>query len=68
MICNNFNESHRISAEDFFLNDPELQDEIPSTYLSHKELHEYAMRKAVIISRKLKQLQAEGKVGINDYQ
>lgn len=53
--------------EDFFLNDPELQDETPPAYLSHKELYEYAIRKSTIIFRKIKQLQEEGKDGVDNY-
>lgn len=55
-----------IFSEDFFLNDPELQDDIPPAYLSHKELFEYAIRKGSIISRKLRQMQAEGNVSLDD--
>lgn len=54
-------------VEDFFLNDPELQDETPPSYLSHKELYEYAIRKSTIIFRKIKQLQEEGKDGVDNY-
>lgn len=53
--------------EDFFLNDPELQDEIPPSYLSHKELYEYAIRKSTIVFKKIRQLQNEGKDGVDNY-
>lgn len=49
------------------MNDPELQDETPPSYLSHKELYEYAIRKSTIIFRKIKQLQEEGKDGVDNY-
>lgn len=55
-------------VEEFFLNDPELHDEVPPAYLSHKEVYEYAVRRSVIISRKLRELQADGKVGLDDFQ
>ncbi|XP_055310444.1 probable peroxisomal acyl-coenzyme A oxidase 1 [Sitodiplosis mosellana] len=55
------------AREDFFLNDPELQDETPPSYLSHKELYEYAIRKSTIVFRKIKQLQEEGKDGVDNY-
>lgn len=54
-------------AEDFFLNDPELEDDIPPAYLSHKEVYEYAIRKSTIIFRKIRQLQEEGKDGVDNY-
>lgn len=56
-----------IFAENFFLNDPELQDEIPPAYLSHKELYEYGIRKATIVFKKIRQLQDEGKDGVDNY-
>lgn len=54
-------------AEEFFLNDPDLQDEVPSVYLSHKELYEYAIRKATIIFTKIRKLQEDGKDGVDNY-
>lgn len=56
-----------VVSENFFLNDPELEDDIPPAYLSHKELYEYAIRKATIIFRKIRQLQEEGKDGVDNY-
>jgi len=32
-----------------FLEDPALQDDLPISYLSHKELYEHSLRKACII-------------------
>lgn len=55
------------STEDFFLNDPELQDKVPTAYLSHKELYEDAIRKSTIIFKKVRQLQMEGKDGVDNY-
>lgn len=54
-------------VENFFLNDPELQDEIPPAYLSHKEVYEYAIRKSTLIFKKIRQLQEEGKDGVDNY-
>lgn len=56
-----------LGTEQFFLEDPELQDEVPPAYLSHKELYEYGIRKATIIFRKIRQLQDEGKDGVDNY-
>lgn len=56
-----------VIAESFFLNDPEFDDEIPPAYLSHKEIYEYAIRKSTIIFRKIRQLQEEGKDGVDNY-
>lgn len=54
-------------SETFFLTDPELQDEIPLSYLSHKELYEASIRKATIIFKKIRQLQQQGKDGVENY-
>lgn len=54
-------------AEEFFLSDPEFEDEVPSAYLSHKEVYENAIRKATIVFRKIRQLQDEGKDGVDNY-
>lgn len=56
-----------IIPENYFLNDPELQDDIPVAYLSHKELYEYAIRKATVIFKKIRKLQDEGKDGVDNY-
>lgn len=53
--------------EVFFLDDPELQDEIPMSYLSHKEIYEETIRKATIVFRKIRQMQLEGKDGVDNY-
>lgn len=54
-------------SESFFLDDPELHDEIPLSYLSHKELYEETIRKAIIVFRKIRQMQSEGKDGVDNY-
>lgn len=37
------------------------------SYLSHKELYEQTIRKAVIIFRKIREMQIEGKDGVDNY-
>lgn len=54
-------------SETFFLNDPELQDEIPLSYLSHKEVYETSIRKATLIFKKVQQLQQQGMDGVDNY-
>jgi len=49
--------------ESYFLNDPELQDKVPTSYLSHKEVYEDSIRKSTIVLKKLKTLQDEGNCG-----
>lgn len=54
-------------SESFFLNDPELQNEVPLSYLSHKELYEASIRKTTIISKKIRQLQQQqGQDGVKN--
>lgn len=53
--------------ENFFLNDPELQDKVASSYLSHKDVYEEAVRKATVTLKKLKQLEAQGRGGEDLY-
>lgn len=55
------------AREDYFLSDPEFEDEVPSAYLSHKEMYENAIRKATIVFRKIRKLQEEGKDGVDNY-
>ncbi|XP_054268638.1 probable peroxisomal acyl-coenzyme A oxidase 1 isoform X2 [Macrosteles quadrilineatus] len=47
----------RKEMEDFFLNDPELKDKVPSEYLSHKEKYQEAVRKSCILFRKIDEWQ-----------
>lgn len=56
-----------IFVEKFFFDDPSLVDKAPSAYLSHKEVYENSVKKSTIIVKKIKQLQAEGKDGIDNY-
>ncbi|KAL7046205.1 hypothetical protein ACKWTF_002509 [Chironomus riparius] len=53
--------------ENFFLSDPELEDKVPTSYLSHKEKYENAVRKAVLVVNKIKELQADGRGGVDIY-
>lgn len=47
--------------EGHFLCDPELKIDLDMSYLSHKEKYEEAVRRAVIIQRKIQKLQSEGR-------
>ncbi|XP_004530468.1 probable peroxisomal acyl-coenzyme A oxidase 1 [Ceratitis capitata] len=53
--------------EKMFLDDPELQDDLPISYMSPKELYEHSVRKAVIIANKLRELRAEGEDDVDTY-
>lgn len=53
--------------EEFFLNDPELNDKTPYYFKSHKEKYEDSIRKAVVICKKIAQLQEQGKDGVDNY-
>lgn len=55
------------SAEKLFLEDPELQDDIPTSYLSHKELYEHSVAKACKVFMKIRTLQDEGKGGVDNF-
>lgn len=59
--------SHFYFTENFFLNDPELEDKTPNYYKSHKEKYENSIRKAVVVCKKIKQLQEQGKDGVENY-
>lgn len=56
------------NKESYFLNDPELQDKVPTSYLSHKEVYEESIRKSTIVLKKLKALEAEGNGGPELYR
>ncbi|XP_001361780.1 probable peroxisomal acyl-coenzyme A oxidase 1 [Drosophila pseudoobscura] len=55
------------SLEKMFLEDPALKDDLPISYLSHKELYEHSLRKACIIGEKIRKLRAEGEDGVDTY-
>lgn len=50
-------------SENFFLNDPDLKDKVATSYLSHTDVYEDAIRKATIVLRKLKELEVQGRGG-----
>lgn len=53
--------------ENFFLSDPELQDNVAVSYMSHKEKYEEAIRKSTLVFRKIRDLQAQGRDGVGIY-
>ncbi|KAG5679146.1 hypothetical protein PVAND_008737 [Polypedilum vanderplanki] len=53
--------------EDFFLSDQELMDKVPISYLSHKEKYEQAIRKVVLVVKKIQELQAQGRASVDIY-
>lgn len=55
-----------IFTENFFLNDPELKEDIPTSFLSHKELYEDSIRKATILFKKMRDLR-EQSGGVDNY-
>ncbi|XP_034937330.1 probable peroxisomal acyl-coenzyme A oxidase 1 [Chelonus insularis] len=57
----------RRETEEYFLSDPELKDDIPASYLSHKEVYENAIRKGCILLRKIQYLQEQGKGELDMY-
>jgi hypothetical protein len=66
-LCDTFFKLCISFSEQFFLSDPELQDKIPLSFASHKELYEESVRKATHICRKINQLNSEGNDGIDNY-
>ena len=48
-------------VERLFLDDPELQDDIPPRFKSHKEIYEDAIRKGCHVIKKVRELQESGK-------
>lgn len=54
-------------AEKLFLDDPALKDDLPTSYMSHKELYEDSLRKACLIGEKIRQLRADGEDGVDTY-
>lgn len=57
----------RREREEYFLSDPELHDEIPEKFKSHKQKYEEAVRKTCRVLQKVKDLQECGKGGIDVY-
>lgn len=54
-------------SENFFLSDPELKDSVSISYLSHKEKYEEAIRKSILVFKKIRVLQEQGKDGVELY-
>lgn len=54
-------------VENFFLSDPEMKDETPISYLSHKEKYESAVKRVVLVLKKIQELQAQGRAGVDIY-
>ena len=50
------------------MEDPELEDDLPISYMSHKELYEHSLRKAVVIAKKIRKLRSEGQDSVETYQ
>lgn len=54
----------RFSLENYFLNDPEIQNHVDMSYLSHKEKYEEAIRRVTVVMKKIRHLQqSEGQNG-----
>lgn len=51
-----------------FLEDPALEDDLPVSYMSHKELYEHSLKKACIIGEKIRKLRADGEDGVDTYK
>lgn len=54
-------------TEKEFLEDPELEDDVPVSYLSHKELYEHGIKKATLVAKKLRELQEQGRTSVDNY-
>lgn len=54
--------------ENIFLNDPELKDDLPISYMSHKELYEHSIRKAVRIAEKIREIRNSGDDSVETYK
>lgn len=57
----------RRERENFILSDPELQDDIPAKYKSHKEIYEDAIRKGCRVLQMVQQLQERGQGGMDAF-
>lgn len=56
------------AREHLFMNSPEFHDEVPSYFLSHKEIYEESIRKATVIFTKVKKsLLEQGKYDAKNY-
>ena len=43
-------------------------DELPISYMSHKELYEHSVRKAVVLAKKIRKLRQDGEDSVETYQ
>uniref|UniRef100_A0A1A9VP18 Acyl-coenzyme A oxidase n=1 Tax=Glossina austeni TaxID=7395 RepID=A0A1A9VP18_GLOAU len=57
----------RKALEKLFLEDPELKDDLPLSYMSHKQIYENSVRKAVLIAKKLRDLRDIGELSVDTY-
>lgn len=57
----------RRKQERYFLDDPQLKQNIPLKCRSHKEVYEESLRTACIVLSKIKELQLSGKAGVELY-
>ncbi|XP_065370396.1 probable peroxisomal acyl-coenzyme A oxidase 1 [Calliphora vicina] len=57
----------RKSLEKRFLDDPELKDDLPISYMSHKQLYEHSVRKAVRIAEIIRELRDNGEDSVDTY-
>ncbi|XP_013097816.2 probable peroxisomal acyl-coenzyme A oxidase 1 [Stomoxys calcitrans] len=55
------------ALEQNFLNDPELKDDLPISYMSHKEHYEHSVRKAVRIAEKIREIRNNGEDNVETY-
>lgn len=63
----NFFKNYLFLLEKFFLEDPDLQDKVPVHFASHKDKYNDSIRKATVIFNKLRELQNQGKDGVDNY-
>ncbi|XP_037941254.1 probable peroxisomal acyl-coenzyme A oxidase 1 [Teleopsis dalmanni] len=56
-----------IKKQKLFLDDPTLKDDIPISYMSHKELYEHSVKKATIIAQKIRQIRNDGEDSVDVY-
>lgn len=54
--------------EKLLLQDPELKDDLPISYMSHKELYEHSVRKAALIGQKIRELRNSGEGGVDMFK
>lgn len=47
-------------TENYILSDPDLKSDVDASYLSHKEKYEEAIRRVVVILKRIEKLQSEG--------